>query len=261
MYWVYDYPNWMLFVGLILFFAVLSVIGIFTFRKWTDRALGLTADDNSIVSEYLGVMGVFFGLVLGMVAVGAWDAYKSADAVVSDEAAALGAFYRSAKLIPDTGAAALQSEIRTYAETVITQEWPQQRLGIAPRDGDAIITRIGNLLYAIPVENGRDEIAIGAATDQYFHLVHARRARIQSVAASALPGGLWWVVIASTGIIMLLSMLMHIKNQKLDIVLNLLLSMLTGSILAFIIAMDNPYRGELSISSQAYQLIYDRLMQ
>jgi hypothetical protein len=39
-----------------------------------------------------------------------------------------------------------------------------------------------------------------------------------------------------------------------------LMSLLMGTVMAFVIAMDNPYRGELSVSSLPYQLIYERLM-
>ncbi len=259
-YWVYDYPTWMLFAGLILLFVVASVTSIFTLRPWTDRKLDVTGDDNGTVSEYLGVTGIFFGLVLGMVAVGAWESYKTAENSATTEATSLAALYRSIALIPDERNMQAKAEIRRYAHTVINVEWPKQQKGIAPTDGDAVMTSLGQAIYALPTETPKQEIEVGQAVSLYFDLVTARRQRIQSVASSELPSALWWVVIASTGILISLSMLMHLPNRKLDITINVLMSILTGSILSFIIAMDNPYRGEISVSSEPYQLIVDRLM-
>ncbi len=260
MYWVYDYPNWMLFLGLITLFSAFSIIGIFTIREWTDKMLGMTSEDNGVVSEYMGVTGVFFGLVLGMVAVGAWEAYGNAQIMAETEASELGKLYRSVALLPEADGAPLKVEVRRYARVVIDEEWPAQQKGITSSIGDKVVTRIGKMIYALPTDTPKQEIMTSAAVDRYFELVDARRHRIESVAGTRLPGSLWWVVIAATFIMLSLSMLMHLPNRKLDIVLNLLMSLLTGSIMAFIIAMDNPFRGELSVSASAYELIHDRLM-
>jgi Protein of unknown function (DUF4239) len=260
LYWVYDYPNWMLFLAMIGFFSGLTVVGIYTFRPWTDKFLGITGEDNGTVSEYMSVTGVFFGLVLGMVAVGAWDAFGEASATAETEASAMASLYRSVAFLPQDRAAPLTAEVKKYATIVIKSEWRQQQRGIVPASGDAVMTRIGKLIYALPVVTAKDEIATSAATDKYFALVEARRHRIEAVNSSHLPGSLWWVVIASTVIILSLSLLMHVQNRRLDIALNVLMSVLVGTILSFIIAMDNPFRGELSVSAAPYQLIQDRLM-
>jgi hypothetical protein len=46
----------------------------------------------------------------------------------------------------------------------------------------------------------------------------------------------------------------------LHLLLGGLISFFTGTMICLIVLLDNPYRGELGVSSEAFQLIYDQLM-
>jgi len=258
--WVYAYPTWALFVGLVFLFMALTVGGIFLLRPWTDKLLGITSEDNGIVSEYMGITGVFFGLVLGMVAVGAWESYGAAKMAAQSEASQMDKLYRSVALLPDSDGGQLKAKVRLYAEVVIKHEWPEQTKGKPPSAGERVISEIGQMIYALPTDTSKQEITTAVAVDRYFELIDARKHRVQSVNGMHLPGSLWWVVVAATFIIISLSMLLHLPNRKLDIAINLLMSLLMGSILGFIIAMDNPFMGDLSVDAKAYQQILDGVM-
>jgi hypothetical protein len=43
-------------------------------------------------------------------------------------------------------------------------------------------------------------------------------------------------------------------------VINLLTGTLLGTVLAFVVAMDNPYRGNLSVGTSSYEVVYRGLM-
>jgi Protein of unknown function (DUF4239) len=260
LYFVYDYPTWMLFIGMIGLICLISLGSVLIFRGWTDNKLKVSDGDNAIISDFLGINGVFFGLVLGMVAVGAWDSFQEASGTAAHEASQLATLYRSVAMLPEKEAAPLKAAVRSYADIVIDQEWQSQQQGRIPKQGDRAITAIGRLLYALPVDQPQKELAASVAMERYYSLIEARRDRIEQAANSALPASLWWVMVASTFIIMSLSLLMRIENRRLDIVVNLLMSVLTGSILAFIVAMDNPFRGELSVTPASYEIIRDNLM-
>jgi hypothetical protein len=51
-----------------------------------------------------------------------------------------------------------------------------------------------------------------------------------------------------------------IANKKLEIAVNVLCGVLLGSLIFLIAAMDNPFRGELSVSPQSFQLLIDGVM-
>jgi hypothetical protein len=259
-YWVYNIPTWQLFALIISIFVALTMVGMLTFRKWTDNWFETDDQTNDMVGHFLGFTGLFYGILLGMVAVGAWESYGEADEAARNEASHLASLYADVARLPEASAYPLKSELKYYTMIVIDQEWPQQRRGIAPIDGDAILAKFGRALYATPVSNTNEEIALEEAVSAYNDVIQARRHRVQSVISTSLPGSLWWVLGITTLAVISLSMLFRIDSAKLDFTLNLLLSILTGSIIAFIIAMDNPYRGEISVSPEPYQLIFDRLM-
>jgi hypothetical protein len=258
-YWLYDIPTWALFAFVNSVTCLISLIGCLILRDRVDRWLGLDAQSNDVIAHFLSFTGVFYGIIFGLVAVGAWETYNNANDRAEHEAAALGALYRNITQLPEPYRDEVQMLTRTYAWQVVNQEWPDQQRGQAPASGDGTLTKLGALIFAVPATTPNREIAVAQAAAQYTTLIEARRARIQSV-SSALPGSLWWVIIIGTFINILMTWILSIENRRLDVVVNLLMSLLMGTVMAFVIAMDNPYRGELSVSAAPYQLIYERLM-
>lgn len=258
-YWLYDIPTWQLFALINSVVCLISLVGCIILRDKTDLVLGLDAQSNDVVGHFLSFTGIFYGIIFGLVAVGAWDTYNSANDRAEREAATLASFYRNITQLPEPARSDVQKLTRAYTADVINTEWPAQRNGLAPATGDAILTKLAAKLYAIPVTTPNIEIVLAECVAQFSNLVDARRARIQST-NSALPASLWWVIIVGTMINMSMTWILSIKNRRLDIAVNLLMSLLMGTVMAFVIAMDNPFRGELSVSSGAYEQIYQRLM-
>jgi hypothetical protein len=149
--------------------------------------------------------------------------------------------------------------VRNYTLAVIKDEWPSKQTGVPPSAGDTPMTKLAASLFAVPITSPNVEIIVAEAGSQLNSLIEARRTRIQS-ATSSIPGSLWYVLIIGTIIILIMTWMLRINNRRLDILINILCGTLMGTVLAFIVAMDNPYRGELSVSNEPYQLIYDRLM-
>ncbi len=259
-FWLYDLPTWALFALVIGTVSAIAVSGCLFLRQRFDILLGLSKETNELVGHFLSFTGVFYGIVLGLVAVGAWDTYNEASSRAEAEAARVAAFYRDVSQLPDPYRTELQFEVRNYTSAVIKREWPDQREGKAPSAGDRYMTKIATKLFAVPATTPNIQIIVAEAGRQFNDVVEARRARIQSV-DSAIPASLWYVIIAGTLIIIIMTWMLSIENKRLDVVVNLLMAMLMGSVLSFIIAMDNPFRGELSVSSEPFQLIYDRLME
>lgn len=258
-YWLYDIPTWQLFALVNSVVCLISLVGCIILRDRTDILLGLNEESNEVVGHFLSFTGIFYGIIFGLVAVGAWDTYNSANDRAEHEAASLGSLYRNITQLPEPGRKEIQLLARRYTWSVINKEWPEQQKGVQPSAGDRILTEMAEKLYAIPATTPNIEIALSQTVVQFSQLVEARRARIQST-NSALPASLWWVIMIGTFINIAMTWILSIKNRRLDIAVNLLMSLLMGTVMAFVIAMDNPFRGELSVSSEQYELIYQRLM-
>ncbi len=246
-YWLYDIPTWAMFVLVVSVTMLVAVGGCLLLRDRFDRWLGLTFETNDVVGNFLSFTGLFFGILLGLVAVGAWDGYNNADSALNDETANVAALYRDVSELPDPYRNKAKYAMRHYVDLVVNTEWPQQRVGRIPSIGAVGLDMVSTVLYDVPIVTARDEMIVSTALSQFNSLVEARRHRLATV-DDGLPSSLWTVIILGVVINLVITWLFVIRNRRLDILMNVLVSAALGSVLAFIIAMDNPYRGELSVS-------------
>ena len=113
-------------------------------------------------------------------------------------------------------------------------------------------------LLAFQPTTRSQEIIHAETLRELCHYVELRRARLASVTAG-IPSVLWYVVaigaLLNIVLIWLFDMALH-----LHLILGGVLSLFLGMVIFLIAAMDNPFRGEVSISSDALRSVYESLM-
>src|SRR5262245_1599857 len=100
-YWIYDIPNW---AGALIFctaFLAFTWAGILLLRPCVRRWVGSQEDWNEVMGYVLSTYGVFYGLMLGLIAVATYQNFADVDRTVGREASALGALYRDVSSYPD----------------------------------------------------------------------------------------------------------------------------------------------------------------
>ena len=85
-----------------------------------------------------------------------------------------------------------------------------------------------------------------------------RRARLYSVTAG-IPAVLWYTVAVGALLNMILMWMFDLR-LSLHLLLGGILSFFLATMISLIVLMDHPFRGEVSISPQAFELVYDQLM-
>jgi hypothetical protein len=258
-YWVYDLPNWLFFLITIASFVAISLVGAFIIRGKFERSLGLTVETNNIIGIFLGISGVFYGITLGLIAVGTFENFKSTEDIVQGESSSLAALYRDVTVLELPEKETLKATLKKYTEYVVYQAWPKQRIGEIPTGGTALMNTFqAQLADYMPVSD-KDKIIFAEVFDQFNVLIEKRRLRLNAV-NSSLPSTIWLVLFVGAFINIVLTWLLVINNKKLDIFINVLNSALLGSLIFLIAAMDNPFRGEFSVDANSFQLLLDGLM-
>ena len=258
MYWIYDYPSWaigLLFVGV---FVGVTWIGIFvtrpTFHSWVHRE----ARANDMVAVALSSFFVLFGLLLGLVAVATYQNFSSVGDTVDKEASSIAALYRDFGGYPQPIRDRLRDSLREYTIYTIKEDWPLQRLGIVPHGGTERITALSEILFAFDPSKSREEIIHAEVLRVFNRVVELRRSRLANVTLG-LPPVLWWVVAFCA-----LLNIMVIWLQDMEIHVHLILGGILASILALVIfliaALDNPFRGEVSIGPDSIAIVYRTFM-
>jgi hypothetical protein len=259
LYWVYDIPNW-LFCLLTLSVTVgFSVIGLLLTRKWARRWIGEPPANNEAVNYYFASAGVFYGITLGMITVVAWDNFSEIEQASGQEAAALAALYHDVSSYPEPSRAQLRDQLREYTRYVIEVGWPAHRRGIIPHGNVERLDAFQQRLLSVELTTEGQQIMHTQAVKQFDRLVELWRGRRQSV-TTGLSGVLWGVVVAGAILNIALTWLFVLNKLWVHVLLTAILSGLIALLIFMLAAMDNPYRGEFSISPEAFQIVYRQMM-
>jgi hypothetical protein len=258
LYWVYDLPNW-LFAALTIAVAVaIGLGGFYATRKWVQRVHGDELSHNDIVGFYLGAICLLYGITLGLVAVGTWQTYTDVDTKVDQEASAVAALYRAVSSFPDPKRAELQADLREYTHQLILG-WPLQRRGIAPQSTVGKVNAIQTHLASFEPATEGQKTLHAEAYREFTQIVELRRTRLKSL-AGGLPVSLWFVLLVGAFFNIAVTWFFHMRSQSMHFWMTVMLSGLLGLLIFMLAAMDHPFRGEISVGPEAFEMVYEQLM-
>lgn len=257
-YWIYDMPTWAL--GALISFVFLGItwLGIVGCRPLVHKYLRSESRANDLVGFTLSSFAVFYGLLLGLIAVAVFQAYSNIDDNVNHEAASLTSLYHMVSQYPQPIRGEMQEKLRQYTLDTIEVGWPQQQHGIVPSGGPQRMSILYEKLLPFQPQDKRQEIVHAETLRELNHYVELRRSRLASVTAG-IPGVVWYVV-AIGALLNVVLICLFDMNLRVHLILGSSLSLFLGMLIFLIAAMDNPFRGEVSISPEALQSVYNSLM-
>jgi Protein of unknown function (DUF4239) len=259
LYWIYDLPNWSLCALIVLIFVGLALAGLFISRPFVRWLVGSSSKHNDIVSFFFAGLGVFYGLAMGLIAVATWENYTETDGVVSTEAAAAASLYRDLDGYPQPLRGKVEAMMREYTRVVIEKEWPAHKKGVALEDGDVLLERLENEVMNFEPVKEREKIVHAEVLHSLDTMLEQRRLRLQAV-STGLSAAVWSVVLIGALLNGLLTYLFWVENLRLHAILVAILAIFIALLIFLTAAMDNPFRGEFSVGSDAFSTILEKVM-
>ena len=259
MYWIYDFPNWQLGVATVLLLVVLSLLGFWASRPLVRWLLKESPVHNDIVSFVFAGIGVFYGLAMGLIAVATWEDFTDVDGLIGKEAAALAGLYRDLDGYSEPFRGQLESMLRGYTRHIIEKDWPAHRRGETGEEGAEVLDLLEDKIMAFEPSTEREKIVQADIIHSVDAVVELRRLRLQSV-STGLTAALWSVVLIGALLNIALTYLFWVENRTLHALLISILATFIGLLIFLTAAMDNPYRGEFSVSPDNYQMVLDKVM-
>ena len=257
-YWIYDLPALAVLVLLGTVFVGTCWLGIIFVCPRIKHRLHTDSGLNEILGDFLQYFGVIYGLLLGLLAVSTYQNHEDAEKAVTNEASALAALYRDVGVYPEPYGSELKGMLKDYTRRVINDAWPLQRQGIVPSGNVANIAAFHQRLISFEPQTKGQEAMHDAAIRQFNSFFEYRRTRLYSVDAG-IPGIMWMTVAAGAIINIILLWLFDLRLGT-HLLLGGLISFFTATMICVIALLDNPYRGEVGIPPDAFELIYDQLM-
>lgn len=246
---------------MVAFIEAASLIGLVLVRRHVIPRLHYDDGANDAVSGTVQAIGVFYGITVGLIAVGVWNTYSNSSELVSREAAAISALYRDVSGYPSPLREELRKGLRDYTVFVIEKAWPAQkrREGQSIDEGTFILDDFQHKLQAFQPANA-GQTAIHAETLRaYNDLLEYRRLRIDAV-AGGLSSVMWAVIWVGAAISIGIAYFFNIPDIKLHAVLVVLMGGFLAMVLFMIIINDKPFYGAVSIASDPYKLILERVI-
>jgi hypothetical protein len=256
-YWLYGIPPTRLALFFIIVFVGFYWVGTVVLRPILRQFVKHSTGTNDIVGYVLSCFCVFYGLLLGLIAVTAYQNVADANENVTREAAALSALYEDVSRYPDPFGQNLRWLLRDYTRYLIKYGWPLQRKGIVPEEGTIRAEAVHDQLLEFQPRTPAEEIVHAEALRQFNNFLECRRMRLFSV-TSALPASMWYVMILGAILNIAICWLFDMRFVA-QLLLGGILAAYLGTMMFLIFDMNQPFRGDVSISAEPFELLYARM--
>jgi hypothetical protein len=257
-FWVYEINQYLLLLLIFCFFFVISITGYFLTDKPIDNFFGNREDSrNEIVSVYTSIIGTFFAILLGLVAVAAWEEYGSAEEKIEKEAGLSMTLLINVSSLPDSLSIPVKRAIKKYNEEVINLEWPEQAKGNIPTNAMNTLIKIHRILLKFNPETENQKIVYAMCLQTTQEFIKARRDRVYS-SSNGLPEIIWIITFLGCTILIIITWFFKTSDQ-LHIMMSIFTSLLFSLLVFLIVSLDWPYRGSTGLTPDSFKYNISRL--
>lgn len=201
---------------------------------------------------------LFYGLLLGLLTVAAYQNNQRVAQAIQAEATSLGGLYSNIQSYPEPIRSEIKSMIRDYTLFTINRDWDAHRRGEFLDGGshraDAIRTRLSQFE---PQTEGQ-VILHGAVITSFQDFAAARQERVTGV-LTEIPDVLWYAVLVGALINVTLLVLLKMRLHQ-HLLLATISAFYLGVILFVIVVLDDPLRGEAGLDPGPFVLLWERQM-
>ncbi|MFM7593765.1 MAG: DUF4239 domain-containing protein [Isosphaeraceae bacterium] len=251
-YWLYGIPTPLLAILILSVFNVISVFLLLVTRPLIKQYFISKGHHNEIASYYFASISLIYALILGQVTSITYENFQTAKKTVSTEASEIVALMNEIEGYAHPLSDKLDELLIRYVQHVIQRDFPEHRDGIISSQSTLDLDAMEELILKYEPASSNEIILHGKVLDNLNNVVKARAERIQFV-SSGLPRTFWGVIFMGSIVTIASSFLLYFPNKRLHVCLVSLLSTMIGLVVFLCIAMDNPFRGDVSVTIDGYQ--------
>ncbi|CAJ0821631.1 DUF4239 domain-containing protein [Ralstonia flaminis] len=244
MLFLYNIPAWAM--GAVIVFSTLAIAlgGYVLFRRLCP--VMLDAEQRGMTIAMMTAVTTINSLLVAFSAISVWGAYQAAADIVAAEAACATELAHDLSAFSHPSAAAARRELVTYLEHVVHDEWPSmQQQARADVRTEAAFNRMFATTNRITPSDDRERVLLTEVLARANEMVKYREKRLQNLDA-AMPATLWGVMLIASGLSLLL--LYALPASRFHMALVAAWATTLGLAFFFVLAVDRPFAGEVSVS-------------
>jgi len=141
-YQIYDIPSLELGLGIKAIFLLVSLTALVATRGVIAKYFYKSHEADQAVSAIFGAVGMLYGLLLGLVAVAAWQNFDKLNDLVDEEASSIIQLYRCVDVLKDPSHEEILAGIKGYTKDIIEVSWPAHKHGKSLMSGVDLVTAL-----------------------------------------------------------------------------------------------------------------------
>jgi hypothetical protein len=247
---------YLLIVGVITFGCMAKTI---FFPDYFEKNWKVNQKSNDFVIGFMTLTGSFLSITMGLIAVGTFENFNEAEQIVSSESNALTVLYQSVDMLEGPSKNEMRATLKNYTKYVINDEWPNQQQGIVLAKGNFILDEFRFTMKVYGTQSQKDFLFYDKLQTSYNTFLEKRRKRLDIV-NNGLPTSIYTVLIIGLFLNVIISWLIKVDNRKLELIVSFLMGIIAGSLVFIIVAMDNPFRGQFSVSADSFKMVLETVM-
>jgi hypothetical protein len=247
--WIYNHPTWLWGSILVGGAAALACLGLVACHRLVH--VEVRRAHNDLAGFSIAIISVVYAVLLAFIAVATWESFAAAETVVQAEAGYIGNLYRDTRGFPEQLGAQMREALAHYAEAVITTEWPMQQQGQLPSAGWKPLYKLHAQLVAFQPATRGEAVIEAEFLRTLNELYKAREARLTAVAGH-IPGVIWWIIAIGGALTTAFTYLFGFESFRLHLTMTGAVAASLALVVVLIVALDWPFRGEVSVSPEAY---------
>jgi hypothetical protein len=202
--------------------------------------------NNEVAGFKFATVGVLYAVLLAFAVIVVWEKFSDAENAVAQEGGALATLYRLSDGIGGEPGIALRNGLSAYAHSAVTDDWVAMERGGASHATTRALSAVYTALLTFHPEDWRGLALMSESLRQLDAVTQARRSRLV-LASGAVPGVLWFVLIAGAVLTVGFTLFFGAENLQVQAMMTGVISLLVFSGLFIIVAIDHPFIGTVKV--------------
>jgi len=247
--WIYNNPTWLLGVVVVGFATSASCVGLIIFHHFVH--VEVRKAHNDLAGFIVAIISVMYAVLLAFITIATWEAFSKAQDIVDNEADYLGSIYRDTEGLPASMGQGIRDDLRKYTDTVINNEWPEQQQARTPEQGWGPLHDLHAAIVAMQPKTMQQQVLQAELLRTLNELYSARSSRL-SAAQGHIPQVIWWFILIGGALTTGFTYLFGFDDFRMHMAMTVWVAASLSLVVVLIIALDWPFRGEVSVSPEAY---------
>jgi hypothetical protein len=247
---------------LAIIFALTSVAavvcGLLIAKPIMRIFFGTGSEFNQNLAFGASGFNLFYGLLLGLLTVSAYQNSEKVRQAIQAEALAIRVLYADMETYPEPIRSDMREMLRDYTLYTIHRDWPAHRAGTFLDGGSNRADAMRQRLAGFEPQGTGQTIVHEGVVQGFRDFAAARQQRLAGV-ITEIPDILWYAVLVGAAVNVLLLCLLKMRPHT-QFMVGTITSFFLGVILFVIVTLDDPLRGEAGLQPTPFELLWERKM-